>query len=149
MVVSDDLNAFSPLDRAMAVMKMEAGSLPRLAQSKRIDQMTVVISGEDDQFASSRQFTQKLPGLRRSSAVVHQVADDDQVPRPVIAEERAQPIAHRDHSPHWHQAARGPLTDFVAEMEVGHRQPILPLMEQSEPPVQHDVVRYKCLIWIQ
>ena len=111
--------------------------------------MPVVISSHHDDFAMPREIAQEPRRFSRRRLIMHQIAEDDQTPRRVFIHERSQPVGDRRHSPHRHQTACCALAQFVAEMQVRHREPELGLMEKRESSIEKNFIGDKRLVHAQ
>ncbi len=145
MMVADDLDASTAFHLAVAVMKMETVSLPVAEPGDCCRQVAVVISGHYNRFANSSQTRQQSLRSLGRRAIVNQIAEDDEMLRAILCHETAQAGFDQVHAPHRDEAARHALTDLVSEMQVRYRQPALPLMKKSQPPIQDNLLGNKGL----
>jgi hypothetical protein len=81
VMMPDDLNATSRVDRAMPVMKMVPIGLERFAHFDVAAQLPIVISSDHDHFATLTKFAQKLSGFACRGLVVNEVAENDELLR--------------------------------------------------------------------
>jgi len=121
------------------MMKMKLLGLPRLDHLDLAMQLPIVISRDHNWLTNLPKLLQQLDGLGRRRSIVHQVAQDDEPKWPIFINELRQSFRNRRHSPHWHQPASGALAQFVAEMQVGHREPAFDPMEKREPAIEHNI----------
>ena len=82
----------------------------------RTVKMPVVVARNKDQLASLTQLIEKLARFVASRAVVHEIADDQQLSRCIIVQQLEQTLACRRHSPHRHQSSGCALADFVTKV---------------------------------
>ena len=75
--MADDLDPRSPIDGAMAMMKMEVFGFPRLNHFNLTAQLPIMIPRDDNRLAVGRQILEKFGGFRRGSLIVDEVAEDN------------------------------------------------------------------------
>ena len=139
-MVSDNLDALRRFRRAMAMVKMETLTLPRMSHRYRPGQCTIVIARQNDRLALSSQAREQLPRRRSRGAVMDQIAQDQKPARPIVGQQVQQPLLDRVHPPQREEATGRTLTQLVSEMEVRDRKPALFLMEKREPAIKNNIV---------
>lgn len=144
--MSNDLDAMRALHCAMTMMKLETLGFPRLHHSNFAAHLPVVISGHNNRLAASSEVAQKSGGFGRRRFIVDEVAEDNQLARPIFIYQLQQAVGNRRHPPHRDEPARRALAEFVAKMEVGYRQPALRFMKKSEATIEHDALGNHCLV---
>ncbi len=90
--MSDDLNAFCRVDRAMAVMKMEMNGLERVDHFDLPAQQSVVVAGDYDDVAALTQFSQELACFARRRFVMHEIAEDNEAFGRVLVDQCGQTV---------------------------------------------------------
>src|SRR5438309_1062338 len=78
---------------------------------------------------------------------MHEIADNDETSRCVIAQQLQQTIRRRFHSPHRHEPTGRALAELVAKMQVGDREPFLAFVKEREPAIEHEIWRDERLMW--
>lgn len=146
-MMADDLDPIRDLSRAVAVMQIKAFGLPRLAQLDRADELAVMIPGQTDQIGDSGEFCQEPLCFRGCGTIVHEITDDHEVLRLIVAQQGEQPFADRTHSPHRRQATGSALADFVPEMQISNGEPPFAFVKKCESPIEQDVVGDSSSIW--
>ena len=135
----DDLDPSRRLRGAMAMMEMKALGLPRRDHLDLSAQLPIVISRDHNWLTNLPKLLQQLDGLGSRRSIMHQVAQDDEPKRLIFFDELRQSLRNRRHPPHRHQPARRALAQFVAKMQVGHRQPAFDPMEKREPAIEQNI----------
>jgi hypothetical protein len=139
MMMPDDLDPVRWFRRAMAVMEMKSSGRPGLDHFHLAAQLPIVISRDDDWLTNVSEALQQLRRLRGRCAVVDQIAQDDEPERPIFLHELGQALGDRRHAPHRHKPAGRALAQFIAEMEVGDRQPAFHLVEKRKPAIEQNI----------
>ena len=147
--MTDNLNAMSGLDRAMAVMKMEPIGLDRIDHFDLPAQLPIVVTGDYNDFAALTELSQKLPGFARRGFVMHEITENNKAFGRVSIDQLGQAFRDRRHSPHRDEGASRALAKFVAEMEVRHGQPALAFVKKAEPPIKNNFFGHQGLIRAQ
>ena len=146
MMMSDDLDPMAMLGRAMAVMKTKLGGFPGLDHFNPAAELPVVVSRDDNGFATRRDILQEMGCLRRGSLVVDEVPQDNQLTRAIFAHQLHQTLGDRCHPPHRDEAAGRALAEFIAKMQVRHGQPALGLVKKSQPAIEQNFLGNEGLI---
>ena len=75
----------------------------------------------------------------RRGAIVDEIAEDNQTGGIVVAQQFFEAILDRLHSPKRKKIPSSALTQFVSKMKIGHREPALSLMKESEAPIEQNI----------
>ena len=145
-MMSNDLDSLRLIHGTMAMMKMEAFDFPRLHHFNVTAQLPIVIARDNDRLAVRRQILQEARRFRGCCLIVDEIAQDNQMARLIFIDQLQQPRRDRRHSPHRHETADCALAQFVTEMQIGDRQPALPLVEKRETAIEQDLIGNECLI---
>ena len=76
---------------------------------------------------------------------MHEVAQQDQTQRLVVAQQFDETLLDTLHSPERKQVAGSALTQLVTVMQVGHSEPALTLMKNRETAVEKNISCYRNL----
>ena len=105
-----------------------------------------MVPGQNDYLAEFAEPPEELSSLARSSFVVNQIADHNQMARSVVVDQSPKPLFDRGHAPKRDEAPGRPLAELKSEVRICHGQPALAPVEEAEPTVQHHMRRDQCLI---
>ena len=139
-MMPDYLDTICGLGEAMPMMKIETLGLPRFEQLKFTAQLSVVVSRHDDRLAKIPNPFEQLTRFNRGGLVVHQIAENNQTARPIFRDQVKEPLRDRCHLSERNQPARRALAQFIAEMQIRHREPAFTLMEKREAAIEEDFV---------
>ena len=144
--MADDLNAFRDLNLAMAVMKMEPLRLERVDHLDVAAQLAIVVSRYDHDVTTVGKSLQKPGRFSGRGLIMHQVAQNDEALRLVLADKRLQSVRDRRHPPQGNQMPGCALAQFVAKMHVRNRQPAFGFVEKSEPAIEKNFIGHESLV---
>src|SRR5450432_807686 len=106
MMMADDLDPAGLVSLAVTVLENKVRRLPTGSELDRARHVSIVISRERDHFAAAAQTREQIARCGTGSLVVHQIADDEELPRQIIFEQCVQSLSDRSHAPKWDQATR-------------------------------------------
>jgi hypothetical protein len=147
VMVPDYLNPVPALGSAMPMVKIKRLRLERVPHLDMAAQMTIVIPGDNDHFATLAKSAQELGRFTRRRPVVNQIAEHDKLPRFVFIDELREPIRDRRHPPQRDQGTGCALAQFVAKMQVRDREPPLGAMEKRKAAIQKNLIGDERLVW--
>ena len=102
--------------------------------------MAIMIAGDQHDLRQRGQLINPLGKGRGCRSIVDEIANKNQIDRFIIADQFLHPALNGLHPPQWKQIARSALTQFKPEMEIGHREPTLSLMEKRQTSIEQNVI---------
>ena len=74
----------------MTVVKMKMLRLPRLNERNRALEMSIMVTGDQDQLAKPAQLFDQPLGRRLRRAIMHEISQNNEPIRPVVAQQLLQ-----------------------------------------------------------
>jgi len=115
-MMADNSNPPARIGFAISVLKDELRCFPAGPKLNRVGCASVMVPGEHDDFeAITEAIKQCLRRLNRS-AIMKQVANDNQLARLIFGQQFLEPMLDRSHAPQRNEPACRALAQFIAKV---------------------------------